>query len=74
VLKVRAGQKVMAWEQRYSRNEPLDCRNYATAALELLLLSTPALLHQLAARVGAPQAAPTNRPPTGRRVLSRGVE
>lgn len=37
-LKKKAGRRVMEWVQTYQRNEPLDCRRYATAAMELSLL------------------------------------
>lgn len=68
--KVRGGRKVYVWIQRYSRNEPLDCRKYATAALELLNPDFPALAAARAAATGgaAPAAAPK-----GRRILSPGV-
>ena len=69
--RVRAGRRTLIWEQKYQRNEPLDCRNYATAAMELLLLSTPDLFEQRAARVDAPP--PPSRPPPRRRILSRGI-
>lgn len=32
VLHRQKGRSVVAWEQTYKRNEPLDCRNYARAA------------------------------------------
>ena len=35
VIHRRGGKAVMAWEKTYERNEPLDCRNYATAAMEI---------------------------------------
>ena len=38
VMKYRKGQAMYAWELKnkwYHRNEPLDIRNYATAALEI---------------------------------------
>jgi len=38
VVRYRKGRSVIAWElkdQSYRRNEPLDLRNYATAALEI---------------------------------------
>ena len=38
VVRHRKGRPVIAWElkdRRYKRNEPLDLRNYATAALEI---------------------------------------
>ena len=32
VIHRRGGQRYIAWEKTYERNEPLDCRNYARAA------------------------------------------
>jgi phage terminase large subunit GpA-like protein len=79
--RVRAGRKETTWVQSYSRNEPLDCRVYATAALELLLLSTPNLLERLAAEeekrrqvAGTPARPTVAARPMGRRVISRGVQ
>lgn len=67
--KVRAGRKVMVWVPRYARNEPLDCRNYATAAMELL---SPDFA-TLATAARAPQpTSPTTRP-ARHRVHSSGV-
>lgn len=71
------GRMAPIWVQTYKRNEPLDCRNYATAAMEILLITTPDLFSQLAEREaawakGTPPTPP--RPPPGRRVLSRGIE
>jgi phage terminase large subunit GpA-like protein len=46
-FKYVGGKYVRRWVQIYDRNEPLDCRGYATAAFELLNID----LNQLAARV-----------------------
>ena len=38
VVRFRKGRSVTVWElkdSKYKRNEPLDLRNYATAALEI---------------------------------------
>jgi phage terminase large subunit GpA-like protein len=77
--KVRAGRRVLGWVQTYARNEPLDCRVYATAAMELVVSTNggDAYLAQLAAaeenRRGspAPATAPFRAP--RRRVYSRGI-
>ena len=63
---MRAGRKVMVWTQTYNRNEPLDCRNYATAAMELLMPDFESLAK---VEIGAPPAAPAQ----GRRMVSRGI-
>jgi phage terminase large subunit GpA-like protein len=78
--KVRAGRRVLAWVQTYARNEPLDCRVYATAAMELVVSTNggDAYLAQLAAaeekRRGAPAPASAPMAAPRRRVHSRGVE
>ncbi len=66
VIRFRKGRSVIAWElkdSKYKRNEPLDLRNYATAALEI---ANPVLKKQ------EPGTEPRRRP-VGRRVLSRGI-
>ena len=68
VVVQRAGTKRREWKQIYDRNEPLDCRVYATAALEILSPNLDALATAGATNVTRP--APARR---GRRVLSRGV-
>ena len=65
VVVQRAGSKKTEWRKIRDRNEPLDCRVYATAALEIL---HPQLT--LAAQPGGVEAS-ARRP--RRRVLSRGV-
>ncbi len=72
--KVRAGRRVTAWVQTYSRNEPLDTTVYAMAALEMMM---PVDFSGLAAaeekrRGGTPK--PVTAPPHRRRILSRGVD
>lgn len=78
VTKVRAGKRSTEWRQTRARNEPLDVRVYATAAMELVVPDFAALAaadekaRESAAlgRVGsAPAAATRHR----RRVLSKGV-
>jgi phage terminase large subunit GpA-like protein len=73
--RVRAGRQEKRWVQVSRRNEPLDCRNYGTAALELLLSWRPDVLEQLhraAESTGAPVLQ--RRPAPGRRTISRGLE
>ncbi|EAZ2245710.1 phage terminase large subunit family protein [Salmonella enterica] len=36
VFEYKNGQTKEKWEKVYNRNEPLDCRNYASAAMEIL--------------------------------------
>lgn len=62
------GKSKVEWKQIYERNEPLDTRNYATAAMEIL---NPDFVMLRAAPVSVMmQHAPQQR---GRRVLSKGV-
>lgn len=86
VTKIRGGRRVTTWVAR-GRNEPLDCRVYATAAMEILLPDVPgssAYFPTLAAAEEQARAAtaragehtaPSVAQKTGarRRVLSRGV-
>lgn len=64
IIVQRAGIKKIEWRKTVDRNEPLDCRVYATAALEIRSpnLDLPT--------TGAVIAQPG---PRGRRVLSKGV-
>lgn len=75
VLRMHKGRPRHEWVKRPgTRNEPLDCRNYATAALEILNPNLEALAkmprrdfyRQNAPMTGAPQ-------PRRRRLISRGV-
>lgn len=64
VVRFRKGRSVMAWEIKdaaHKRNEPLDLRNYATAALEI---HNPVLTAE-------PRELPPAKP--RRRQLSRGI-
>lgn len=67
--KTRAGRTVLEWIQTYKRNEPLDCRVYAMAALEIAAIDLVAEARKQQAK-SKPAPSPTN----GRRVFSRGVE
>lgn len=66
----RNGQTVAKWVKIYERNEPLDCRNYATAAMEILNPDFDWLASQ-DRRGNVYQQAPSRR--RRRRVLSKGV-
>ena len=68
VVRFRKGRSVVVWEVKDSAhkgNEPLDLRNYATAALEI---TNPVLQK---AEVGS---AAVRQRQTGRRMLSRGIK
>lgn len=65
------GRDRWRWVQ-VGRNEPLDCRVYATAALEILAPRLDAPAPKVSAPV-VPRAPGPAGPPRGRRVLSRGV-
>lgn len=64
VIRMRMGRPVKTWEikdHRHKRNEPLDCRNYATACLEFI---NPPELKRPDERTA---------PPAGRKKLSGGI-
>lgn len=63
------GKSVMSWKKIYERNEPLDVRNYATAAMEMLNPDFDALAARMAGGAAPVSAAPRRR--TG--VLSKGI-
>ena len=68
VVRFRKGRSVVVWEVKdsaHKRNEPLDLRNYATAALEI---TNPVLQKAEVGSVAARQRQ------TGRRMLSRGIK
>ena len=67
VVKIRGGRRKREWKQLRARNEPLDCRVYATAAMELLVPD----FDLLAKRSDAP-SAPTRAAPR-RRIYSKGI-
>jgi len=69
VYKYRSGRTVVEWEKVHERNEPLDVRVYATAAMEILNPDFERL-----AAAPAPVAAGPAQPPRKRRgTLSSGV-
>jgi phage terminase large subunit GpA-like protein len=71
-----AGRWTQRWYKvkEHARNEPWDCRVYATAALHLLA-PDPSILDQLIdqAKAGGGSWAPPATSPRGRRMGSRGV-
>lgn len=70
-IKMRAGRRVRYWEQIRPRNEPLDCRVYATAALEILNPN----FTEIAARLASTGTNTTTAAaPPRRRIISRGVQ
>lgn len=73
----KAGKLKIEWVNVRNRNEPLDCRVYASAALEILSVDLDALAARLAAgggRAGAAAPAASAAPRARRRgMLSRGV-
>jgi phage terminase large subunit GpA-like protein len=70
VIKIRAGRRLAVWKQVHPRNEPLDARNYATAAMEILSPDFAALAVAVAPAVSPETSAPRAK---GRRIYSRGV-
>lgn len=71
VTRYRNGQPKITWELKASstRNEPLDLRNYATAALEILNPNLDAILNQ----INGEGSTITPRKPRRRRVISKGL-
>jgi phage terminase large subunit GpA-like protein len=72
VIKIRAGRRTSEWKQVRARNEPLDVRVYATAAMEIMCPDFSGLAAaegkaRGVSTMGAPKLQPR------RRVLSRGV-
>jgi len=73
VVKVRGGRRSTEWRQLRARNEPLDVRVYATAAMEIMIPDFAALAAKEATARG-PTVAQKPAPARGRRVLSKGVQ
>lgn len=71
-FKYENGRVSVRWTKTYERNEPLDVRNYAAAALEILNPNFEALAARPEKGNVYVQATQASRP-RGRRVLSRGV-
>lgn len=72
LVNVRKGGKIVKreWTKVVERNEPLDCRVYATAAMEIFSPNFELIEQQY--RPGG-QAATPAAAPRGRRQLSRGI-
>ncbi len=73
VRKVVGGQTKVVWKKIYSRNEPLDIRVLATAAMESMNIDWEGLAAEEAKTRGT-TAVPTPSKPAGRRMLSKGVK
>jgi phage terminase large subunit GpA-like protein len=74
VLRYHKGRPRLEWVKRPgTRNEPLDCRNYATAALEILNPNLEALAKSPKRDFYKQNAPMTGAPRKRRRILSRGV-
>ena len=73
VFKYVNGQTKTEWKKVYERNEPMDCRNYAAAAMEILNPNFEWLAEQ--ENPGVLFSNPSNNQAArrGRRVISRGV-
>lgn len=72
IFKYVNGKTVSEWKKIYERNEPLDCRNYATAAMEILNPNFELLEKQIL-EGGGKAPPPKQRQSSGKRVLSRGI-
>ncbi|WP_075858050.1 phage terminase large subunit family protein [Carboxydothermus pertinax] len=74
VLRYHKGRPRFEWIKRPgTRNEPLDCRNYATAALEILNPNLEALAKAPKKDYYKQNAPMTGAPSRRRRILSRGI-
>lgn len=79
-IKQVSGKRVMFWEcPAHVRNEPLDCRNYATAALKVLDPNLEYRAKTAAAQSGmvGAESSLSNlapKPAPKRRVLSKGIQ
>lgn len=65
------GQTKLAWEKVRERNEPLDCRNYATASMEILNPNFEWLANQ-DVKGGFYRSKPQKNGSKRRRVISKG--
>jgi phage terminase large subunit GpA-like protein len=74
VTKIRAGRRFTQWTPTRARNEPLDVRVYATAAMELLAPDFAKLAAEDEKARGAASAQAASAKPLRRRVLSKGIE
>lgn len=73
-VKLVGGQKKLKWTLRKGRrNEALDCRCYALAALTIMGKPIETLLEQGGSPVGG-QSRPVGKKKRGRRVLSKGIQ
>lgn len=73
VFEYRNGQTTARWKKVFERNEPLDCRNYATAAMEILNPNFEWLAEQERRGNVYQQAAAQSAARRRRRVISKGV-
>jgi phage terminase large subunit GpA-like protein len=72
VVKQRGGSRKVEWKKLRDRNEPLDCRVYATAALEILSPNLELLAEQVA-RAAESGGAARHGASKGRRIISKGL-
>lgn len=68
------GKSVRQWKKVYERNEPLDCRNYATAALELSNIDLDLLAERIQSMAGRSAQAPAQPARRSRGQLSPGIK
>lgn len=73
VFKYVNGQTKTEWKKIHERNEPLDCRNYATASMEILSPNFELLEHHLVTGQTTQKSGKTRPRKKGPRVLSKGV-
>lgn len=72
-FKYSNGKYVRQWKKVYERNEPLDCRNYATAAMELSNIDLDVLAERIKGIGSSQQPAAQPAARRGRRQLSPGI-
>lgn len=73
IFKYVNGQTKTEWKKVHERNEPLDCRNYATASMEILNPNFEILSQQMLSGQGGQQNVRKTAKRTKPRVYSKGI-
>lgn len=73
IFKYVNGQTKTEWKKIHERNEPLDCRNYATASMEILNPNFDLIESQIGRSDPTSQKAVSKPRKKGPRMLSKGI-